>query len=146
MKRFLLTFFYFFAFSVTIFAQLQFTNYTNMNNVRCIATAGDSVWIGTTAGIVIRHNNGNLLHTYTIEDGLPSNNIDFILADSQGSIWCATGNGVFKFDNSGMTIVPEISYAYEIFEDSQGNIWFIGTWQGIIKFDGVTWTYYTTSD
>ena len=146
MKKIILPFIYFFAFSITTFSQLQFTNYTNKNDIRGIAVKGDSVWIATTCGVVLRNIDGTLIATYTTDEGLPQNDITAILADSQGNIWCGTNNGVVKFDESGMTQVPEVYSAELIFEDSKGNIWFARNWDGATKFDGSSWTTYTTSD
>ena len=146
MKKITLSFIYFFAFSITTFSQLQFTNYTNKNDIRGIAVKGDSVWIATTGGVVLRNIDGTLIATYTTDEGLPRNYVSTVFADSQGNIWCGTSNGVVKFDDSGMTQVPEVYSAELIFEDSQGNIWFAKYWGGVTKFDGSAWTTYTTSD
>jgi len=146
MKKFILPFFCFFAFSITTFSQLQVTNYVNKNGIRGIAVKGDSVWIATTGGVVLRNIDGTLIATYTMDEGLPHNDVSTVFADSQGNIWCGTRGGVVKFDELGMTQVSEVNNSTElIFEDNQGNIWFARNWE-LIKYDGSLWTTYTTSD
>lgn len=129
-----------------IFSQIQITNYTNKNNINAVAVSGDNVWLATSGGIVHRKTDGTLVATYTVDEGLPNNYFVTIFTDSQGNIWCGSWNGVVKFDGSGMTIHNEVSSAELIYEDSQGNIWFARYWGGLIKYDGTTWTTYTTSD
>ena len=74
------------------------------------------------------------------------NVLDMVM-DSQGNLLIATrGQGVWRFDDSGswfLGLGDEIINAIAI--DKQGNIW-CGTFSGVAKFDGSSWSKYTTSD
>ena len=76
-------------------------------------------WFGTEAGVSMF--NGKSWVTYEKADGLAGNVITSIAIDSSGNKWFATGSGsgMFGFGGSG---------------------------SGISKFDGSTWTTYTSDD
>ncbi len=66
---------------------------------------------------------------YTIEDGLPSNTVYSVMADSLGYIWLASSQGVVKFDGYDFTIygsskgAPSLD-AIAISKQSNGSLWF----------------------
>ena len=74
-----------------------------------------------------------------MEDGLTQGTINAIQQDSNGFIWFATESGIDIFD--GYNFKPldlpgdsSIETAYELFLDSNKNIWIITT-SGLIKYD-----------
>jgi ligand-binding sensor domain-containing protein len=78
-------------------------------------------------GIICRH--------YNIQNGLISNNIEYVYVDREGYTWLATANGLQQFDGYNFTNynynaddTSSISYNFisSISEDTSGNIW-IGT-------------------
>jgi ligand-binding sensor domain-containing protein len=109
-----------------------------------------AIWIGTEDGGVSKFD-GVSWKTYTQADGLPSNEIRSIVADSHGIVWISTsGDGVSKFDGASWNTVTDIGgipsrEIIEITVDRHGVVWF-GAWGGVVKLDGVSWTRYTLPD
>lgn len=65
----------------------------------------------------------------TVNEGLPSNQIYFVIEDSKGFIWIGTSNGVCRWDSKNFeyfTIKDGLpnNEVLSIFEDSKGRIWF----------------------
>jgi signal transduction histidine kinase/ligand-binding sensor domain-containing protein len=57
------------------------------------------VWIGTWGDGLYRYDRATQSFSrYTVEDGLPSDAITCILADSAGFMWLGTGKGISRFD------------------------------------------------
>lgn len=93
-------------------------------------------WIGTNAGLYCH--NGSSLKLYTMEDGLPDNYINAIVADSIGYLWVGSNGGVSKFDGTtwiNYTTVDGLAdnIVYSIAIDPDGNKWF-ATDNGLSKF------------
>ncbi|MGL1888865.1 MAG: hypothetical protein OCD76_20300 [Reichenbachiella sp.] len=70
------------------------------NDVRAILKDADGImWFGTNGAGLDRYDEAkNTFKHYTMEDGLPSNIIQGILQDDEGSIWIATGKGLATLD------------------------------------------------
>ena len=68
-------------------------------NLKVIYFDGDgNMWIGTSGSGILKFT-GIQTETYTLDDGLPSNQIMNIVEDNEGSLWFATyGDGVIKYD------------------------------------------------
>lgn len=78
--------------------------------------------------------------TYTVNDGLPSNQITSTYEDSYGFLWIGTNNGVSRFNgknfvNYGYTQGLQDLFINAIYEDSSHHLW-IGTMQGIEQLKG----------
>lgn len=66
---------------------------------------------------------------YTVEAGLPSSEVYFVMQDSKGFIWFATDHGVCRFDGTTFkTFTTNDGLAdntiFEITEDSKKRLWF----------------------
>ncbi len=77
---------------------------------------------------------------YTVNDGLPSNQITTIYEDSYGFLWVGTNDGVSRFNgknfvNYGYTEGLQALFVTTIFEDSYHRLW-IGTRHGISQLRG----------
>jgi ligand-binding sensor domain-containing protein len=88
---------------------------------------------------------------YNASNGLVSNNIWCLFADSKGNIWAgSTTRGLMKFDGSSWTNLSSAhglvdNYVTSIEEDASGDLW-IGTLNGFSVYDGNTFTnYYGTN-
>lgn len=67
---------------------------------------------------------------YTVNDGLPSSDVFFVLQDSKGYIWLATNYGVSRFDGYEFQKFDRSNglienSTLEIYEDYKGRIWFV---------------------
>lgn len=68
---------------------------------------------------------------FTVDEGLPSNEVYHLFQDSKGFIWIATNMGVSRFDGINFRNfdkqdgLPE-NTIFEVYEDYKGRIWFVG--------------------
>lgn len=112
-----------------------------------LADRSGRIWFGTGAG-VSRLDHGTWT-TFSQADGLASDDVRAILEDRGGSLWFATSLGVSRFDGSGWIgydqsdglTADQVSC---LFEDDAGNLWFGTDQGGLSRFDGASWTTYTT--
>ena len=80
--------------------------------------------------------------SFTINDGLPSNNIRQIFCDSRNIVWLATDAGFFEFDGGKIIIRKELKRLYgekilSICEDNNNNLWLSVLNIGLCQFDGI---------
>lgn len=61
-------------------------------------TASNTLWIGTSLGLVRMNLADFSFRTYTRKDGFPDHNIFSLLADDTGRLWMGTNNGLVLFD------------------------------------------------
>ncbi|HBS85356.1 MAG: hypothetical protein A2W91_16240 [Bacteroidetes bacterium GWF2_38_335] len=141
------------AISFSINAQLQFTNYSNMNEVTCMLENGTNIWIGTTGGISVRNKStGALVANYTTNNGLSNNYVSGMVKDGSGKIWVVTNYGLSIFDGTTWTYITEAESGVGnnlirgIVVDLDNNIWLAAVYHGLTKFDGTTWTHYVSAD
>lgn len=108
------------------------------------------LWIGTYEGGLIKLDiNTYEMKTYRADinnqKALQSDFVRFILRDSIGNLWIATGEGLSKLDETKGTFTTYKSKIYDeqslisnnilsLMEDSSGTIW-IGTYEGISMFN-----------
>ncbi len=128
-----------------------------------------TIWIGTHSG-VYQYNpsaDGKGGKSFSLFPLLPLINVTGIMEDHAGNIWFASSDkGVFRYNPSAyldstqqmpvkasanaITNIAEKedlgkNYAGGIAQDKAGNIWFTMK-NGICKYDGITFTEYTTKD
>ncbi len=110
----------------------------------CEASDG-AIWYATNALGVYRYKNG-LLRRYTIHDGLPSDQVNSLLIDSQGDIWIGTVAGLACMRNG--TVVNYTTRdglsdnsITALYQDQQGILW-IGTMHGLNSFCRGTFSSY----
>ena len=103
----------------------------------CLIEKNDS---NTGKGFARWHPVGGL-RFYGLEDGLPDENVNDLLLDRTGNLWCATRKGICRFDGTAVQTfltgdgLPS-NYIRCLFEDREGHIW-IGTNSGVARYDGV---------
>ncbi|MDO9375696.1 MAG: ATP-binding protein [Ferruginibacter sp.] len=62
-------------------------------------THADRFWVGSRGGgLVLWNVKSGLEKIYTTNDGLPNNTIYCILPGKNGTIWCSSNKGIFRFD------------------------------------------------
>ena len=137
-----------------------FTAADGLKDNRIAAIAEDkegNLWFGTHAGIV--RFDGQSFTTYDESDGLCDNRVSNFLVDESGLLWIGTWGGVCTYDGKIFQDfelpIPDISipnyqetteWLTEIFEDSQGNIWFARDGYGACKYDGKSFVHLTKKD
>lgn len=87
----------------------------------------------------------------TTSDGLPSNLITTLYADTKGNVWVGSMAGISKYDGSVFTNYNEDNgpltdnWILTIIEDRDDNI-IVGTKNGLNLFDGTAWYYFPLFD
>jgi len=107
-----------------------------------------NLWFGTSGGGVSKYD-GKYFINYSIEHGLPNNNVLCITEDKKGNIWFGTYGGVSKYDGVSFTtfnIEQGIANnrVYSSIEDKNGNLWFGTLGGGVSKYNGTSFTTYNT--
>jgi ligand-binding sensor domain-containing protein/signal transduction histidine kinase len=79
------------------------------------------------------------LVSFTVAQGLPSDNVMHLLLDSRGFLWLGTNNGLTRFDGTRFVSYSQadgLPYRsiYALVEDREGNIW-VGTRFGAARLD-----------
>ncbi len=129
------------------------TSYTNANEVTDVAFDQSGYLWAASVGGVTRWNLGKgNYERYTVENGLPSNNITAIQPAIDGSVWVGTQFGKIArlVKQKWQTYdIPELSRRMkitDIHQDKDGNIWFATYGAGAIKYDGKNWKVYLIED
>jgi len=135
---------------IPLSAQLNFTNYANVNEIAVLAEEGNYIWIGTNGGLFKRNKStGALVSKFTSEDGLVFNEVKAITIDQLGNKWIGTTHGVSYYDGITFTNYYQqdglySNGVYDIVIDLSGNVWFQCS-NGITMYDGTTWTTVLTT-
>ncbi len=100
-----------------------------------------NIWIGTIGGGILLFKD-NLFSSITEEDGLSSNIVSSVFADTKGKLWIGTTNGLDCLEHGEFTTYTANdgllgNNIRTIFGDSKANLW-IGTTQGINKIKNRT--------
>lgn len=123
---------------------------TPNNDVYSILMEGDTIWSGTTGGVVRWNIPDRTYRVFTTLDGLGSNNIHKLLKDYTGKIWALTDYGVSYYKNDVWTTLTSddgllSSSVEDIMVSDTGEIWF-SSWEGLSIFDEISWRYMTAND
>ncbi|MCB9225218.1 MAG: SpoIIE family protein phosphatase [Crocinitomicaceae bacterium] len=134
----------------------KFTIYTRQNglaseNVEVIFQDDrEVIWFGTYEGL--SYFDGRSFHTLTIEDGLADDYIKSITQDSKGNIWVCTSKGISIIDPDEKGISGEFKFSFNLPQTkvrsvlAQGDIVWIGTDRGIVKYQNEQIIQYTEED
>lgn len=120
------------------------------NNVRALAADAGDIWVGTDFGA--SKFDGSTWTDYTTADGLALNQIADIALSPNGDLWFAHASfsaGFSMFDGTAWTSfgTPDlpISGVTATSFDSSGDIWFASPLDGVVHYDGTTFTTYTNA-
>jgi len=146
-----------------------YTTYNGLSGGQVTAIMEDNIgniWCATDGG-VSRFNigkkddnwKGKSITNFTIIDGLSDNWVWSLYQDSKGTIWAGTVKGLCRFDGTGFTSFPlpatkvehpepdlSLSRVGAITEDKAGNIWFGTDGGGAYRYDGKSFTNFTSKD
>lgn len=139
------------------------------NAVRKIAQTSDgAMWFATDGGVSRYH--AGQFRTYTTADGLSDNNTWSMMLDRSGTLWVGTQTGVCRYVDAGhanthaKTEKPFVTFpipraqvdepafrfdprlVWSMFEAADGAIWFGTDGEGARRYDGQSFTTYTTKD
>ncbi len=121
-----------------------------------------AIWFATYTGVSC-YEDGKFTN-YTMANGLSHRWVLSMMLDSAGTIWAGTSDGVCRFDGESFVPfpiprakvefaavgnvagVPAPLLAWGMAEDQDGNLWFGMDGEGVRKFDGESFTTYTTKD
>ena len=112
------------------------------DNVRCVSTSADHVWVGTDRGVSVYHKADNRWMKLDRADGLLSDDVTAIAADGE-SVWIGTTLGVSLYDletkhwtkfqrRDGLASNKVTAIAVD------GNHIWVGTDAGISRYDQTT--------
>lgn len=115
------------------------------------------IWIATAFGL--NKYDGKSFTTFREENGLSNSEIWSLLIDSKGIFWLGHNKGLSSFDGKKFTnfSVPKSQvkeantiYSYDritgIAKDNEGDLWLGTDGYGICKYDGKSFTSFTTED
>jgi len=117
-------------------------------SVRALLCVGDTVWVGTSDGLIRIHDNEQ--HLFTAKDGLADDFVFSLAEGSAGTIWIGTRNGFSRLRNGHLdSFRPQDglsqSNAIAMFEDREGTLW-VGTKRGLNQFVEGRGVPYTASE
>ena len=138
------------------FDGVRFTVYNRRNTkalptdyiARLLGAHDGSLWIATDSGLV--HEKGGVWTTYTVHDGLSSNDIHALFEGSDGSLWVGTSRGLDRLQNGRILVYGNRdglpgAMVTDLKADSAGVLW-IATDAGLGRFDGKRFAAYPSLD
>lgn len=116
-----------------------------------------AMWFATDGG-VSRFQDGAFTN-YTVANGLSNDSVWSLMRDRAGTIWAGTHEGVCRFDGEGFVPFalprvevehPESRFSplvvFAMYEDPAGDLWFGTDGEGAHRYDGESFTSYTTKE
>lgn len=97
----------------------------------------NKIYVGTDTGLFVFQNN-NLIDYLSIDNELPSNEINAILVTKSDDVWIGTDNGLVKYFEDNVLVLRTSNglphnFITSLSEDNEGRIW-IGTKKGLSSF------------
>ena len=102
-------------------------DFLNNNEINCIFENTDGrMWIATQGGgINIYDPSTGIFSHLTVENGLPSNDVQGILMDEQGSLWISTTNDLVSYSQHE----PQPTFThYNYYDGTQGPIYMVNSY------------------
>lgn len=105
-----------------------------------------NLWLATDAGL-IKYKDDKEIARYTVENGLPHNEVITVHEDKKGNIWAGTFDGLAQFKDDKIIIFNEIEnspkgFVRVIYEDADGVLWFGTYGDGLVRYkDGKFFNY-----
>ncbi len=77
---------------------------SSMTHVRSVQPAAEGRWCATSGGVFFYDYDQGFTVEYLYPRDLPHHAVEDVLQDSQGRLWCATGDGLAVLENGGWTV------------------------------------------
>src|SRR5690606_4617128 len=126
-----------------VFRTIKFkNNNTVLNFINCIQEdSKGKIWFGSyNEGLIAYDPLSRKAEIYTINQGLPANNITGIVEDNDGYLWISTDKGLAKLESGTFKVytrkdgLPGNVFNYNSFlKDSKGELFF-GGYNGLVSF------------
>ncbi len=130
------------ASATDLFERASWKNYTYVNDVMALASAGDTLWMATTGGLVYAIVTApSSVTRLTNADGIGDNDLRFVVFDSSGWLWTGGINGkLSRRQTNGNWAVYDFALNGNLLPLSAaspgpGGILWVGSSIGIHKFD-----------
>jgi ligand-binding sensor domain-containing protein len=147
--------FFYILCTITLFAisslsaQQNWLSFTNGKVIKAVAFENQFVWVGTTGGLVrVDTTNGNARFYNKTYEAIPDNWVSSLAIDAKGGKWIGTlAAGLGYYDEKKPFGKEWAKYTFldglpsdEIRTLAmEGNILWVGTKKGLVKYDGTTW-------
>ena len=112
-----------------------------------------AMWFGTFSGLV--RYDGEKLVTYIARDGLAEDRANYVIEDLDGNLWikAATGSRVTRYDGEtfdalafGDSLDLDRGFKLSPAVDRNGHVWFPASPRGVVRYDGHSFSMFTTED
>jgi signal transduction histidine kinase/CheY-like chemotaxis protein/AraC-like DNA-binding protein len=108
------------------------------NKAYCLWVAGDSLWIGTNAGLNLFSITGDsIIDKYFESDGLSNNIVYSLYYDAEDNMWMSTNRGITRFDVKNRQFVTFLTNDFFMddahFVSDDGFIYY-GGYTGVVGF------------
>ena len=115
------------------------------DQIQALAAAGDTVWVGTAAGLA--RFDGAVWTTYTpATTGLPGPYVTDVAPDGRGGVWVGTTAGIARFDGArwhAYTAATSPLPSDDVADlDVDGDAVWVATAAGLARFDGARWAVF----
>jgi len=107
------------------------------------------IWVGTDAGLILL--NGQESKMFSINDGLPAEDVRAITDDPAGNLWIGTSAGLACLRDGKITSLHKSDGlpsedVSALLADSDGVLWVGTRGSGLGRLQANHWTYYTTHE
>jgi len=132
-------------------ALAYFTASNDLSTIRVGKILEDSqgnFWFSSRHGGITMYNGEYFMH-YTENEGLLNYDVRSIMEDSHGNLWIGTSGGLCMFDGINFYHFTQkeglpANTVAGLLEDSQGTLWMYTYNEGVLTYDGKTFTNFST--
>jgi ligand-binding sensor domain-containing protein len=106
------------------------------------------IWLGGRVNEGVFRYDGKTITNLKVNEKKEFNWAWPALQDKQGNIWFSNWTGAYRYDGKSFIKMDDLSTGpvTRVIEDKKGNLWFGGGYRGICRYDGKSFTCFTTKD
>jgi ligand-binding sensor domain-containing protein len=109
------------TFGQAVSAGPEWENITYSNSAQCVAAAGDTIWVGTTGGLVQWSVATGDFVRHLAPEGFPDNSVAAVAIDTSGRPWIGLGTW-----NGGLAVLDRGTWTCWYFADGLATDWVTG--------------------